>query len=402
MKLYSIVIGQLQNLFQKVIKVSKEGITMAVFKIRFFNFSYFSLFAIFLSFLPVYLTTKDIPESKIGIIVGVGGFIGILSQPLLGIISDKWKTIKMVLLLILGISVGAGFLLFQSSTTFTLVLLVGVMYFFFIPSDPLVESLNFQTAQQYRVNYGSIRMYGALGYAITSFIIGYITNRLGMSSLAYLFLAYGIITLLFCFRIDDVQPNNKPLRFIELKKFISQKTTLSFFLLVFIIALPHRINDMFIGIYIHKLGGDYQLVGNTWFIMTIIEVFFFAIVHRFLKSGNELKLISISGLFYAIRFFLTSVTDSPYIIVFLQLLQGITFVFFYSSAIQYLYSIIPVEWKATGQTILAVLFFGISGIIGSIVGGLILEKLGGSSLYKIMALLSLAGVALSIVIQKKK
>jgi PPP family 3-phenylpropionic acid transporter len=69
---------------------------------------------------------------------------------------------------------------------------------------------------------------------------------------------------------------------------------------------------------------------------------------------------------------------------------------------QYLYSVIPNEWKATGQTILAVLFFGVSGIIGSVVGGWVMDTLGGSALYKMMALLSAAGVILAMVIRRNR
>jgi PPP family 3-phenylpropionic acid transporter len=208
------------------------------------------LFAIFLSFLPVYLSEKGIPKTDIGMILGAGGVIGIFSQPFWGIVCDRKKTIKKVLMAIIGISIGLGVLLFQSSATLPLVVLVGLMYFFFMPSDPLIESLNYQSAQRYRVHYGSIRMYGAMGYATASIIIGTVTNHFGITSMAYLFLGYGIITFMTCITLDDVQANQKPLRFHDLKRFLSQKTTLVFFFMVLIIAIPHRINDTYIGIYI--------------------------------------------------------------------------------------------------------------------------------------------------------
>jgi PPP family 3-phenylpropionic acid transporter len=196
---------------------------MSISTLRFFNYSYFSLFAIFLSFLPVYLSAKGIPKTDIGMILGAGGVIGIFSQPFWGIVCDRKKTIKKVLMAIIGISIGLGVLLFQSYATLPLVVLVGLMYFFFMPSDPLIESLNYQSAQRYRVHYGSIRMYGAMGYATASIIIGTVTNHFGITSMAYLFLGYGIITFMTCITLDDVQANQKPLRFHDLKRFLSQK-----------------------------------------------------------------------------------------------------------------------------------------------------------------------------------
>lgn len=60
-----------------------------MFKLRLFNFSYFSLFAIFLSFLPVYLSNLGLPETEIGLMIGTGGFIGLFSQPFWGVVSDR-------------------------------------------------------------------------------------------------------------------------------------------------------------------------------------------------------------------------------------------------------------------------------------------------------------------------
>jgi len=375
-------------------------LTIALFKIRSFNFSYFSLFAIFLSFLPVYLSAVHLSESQIGLIVGAGGVIGIVAQPFWGFVSDRMKTIKRVLLLLIAVSIFAGFVLFHSSSMALLFVLVGLMYFLFMPTDPLVESLNYQTAQRLSVPFGSIRMYGALGYAVSSFVFGIAADKYGMSVMAYLFAGVGIAALLLGSGIQDAPAANSSLKLSDMKRFLSSKQTIAFFTLVSVIAIPHRMNDIFVGIYVGKLGGSLQLVGYSWSVMTIIEFVFFAIVHRFLKKGSELALISVAALFYTVRFLLSSIVNDAYWIVALQLLQGLTFVFFYSAAIQHLYAIIPEQWKATGQTILAVLFFGISGIVGSVAGGFVFDSFGGSALYQLMALLSAAGFALSFYVRR--
>lgn len=375
---------------------------MSVWKLRVFNFGYFSLFSLFLSFLPVYLSSIELPKSQIGLILGAGGIIGVFSQPFWGVVSDRRRTIKRVLLALLAISIALGFLLFQSSHPVMLFVLVMLMYFCFMPTDPLVESLNFQSSQRLQIPFGSIRMYGALGYATASMLIGYVANHFGIASMAYLFIGYGIIAFAIGLLTDDVQAVQKPLQVSTLKQFFSDKANLIFFTLILLIAIPHRINDTYIGIYIENAGGNFQMIGYAWFIMTVVEFVFFAIVHRFLKPGNELAVISVAGLFYALRFFLTGASENPLMLVLLQLLQGCTFVLFYSAAIQYLYTIVPEEWKATGQTILAVLFFGISGIVASIAGGFAFEKLGGSNLYHLMAIMALAGVAFSCLMRKRR
>ncbi|WP_134684940.1 MFS transporter [Brevibacillus migulae] len=369
---------------------------MSMTLLRSYNFFYFSMFSVFLSFLPVYLSAQGVSKTQIGFLIAMGGLVGMFSQPLWGVVSDKTKTVKKVLLLILSASILVGTLLFQTTQLSLLILLVGLMYFFFMPTDPLTESLNFQLSQKHQINYGSVRMFGALGYACASLIIGYSSDHFGMGSMMVLFLGYGLITLLFGLALPDVPANAKKLAWKDLRAFFAKRETITFFILVFLLAIPHRLNDNFIGIYVESLGGNIRLIGQAWFLMTLVEVLFFAMSHRFVKPGNEWKVITAAGGIYAIRFYLSSIVTDPHLVVYLQLLQGVTFVLFYTAAIQYLYTIIPEEWRATGQTILAVLFFGVSGIFGSVIGGWIFEVYGGSMLYTVMAVLSLLGVAYSL------
>ncbi|HZG57952.1 MFS transporter [Paenibacillus sp.] len=374
---------------------------MTIAKLRLFNFGYFSVFAMFLSFLPVYLAAGGLPESQIGLILAAGGIVGVFAQPFWGLVSDRARTIKKVLLPIFAFSLALGFVLFQTSSALAVGLLVGAMYFLFMPTDPLVESLNAQTALRKNFPYGSIRMFGALGYASASLLVGVVANHAGIQSLGYLFLGYGIATLLIGFATEDVSPSVTPLHINDMKKFLGRKETLSFFLLVFVLALPHRMNDIFIGMYIGELGGDLRTVGYAWSLMTAAEVAFFAFAHRLTKPGMELGTIAVAGALYVLRFALSAVVDSPAAVAALQLMQGVTFVLFYTSAIQYLYAIVPEPWRATGQTMLAVLFFGFSGILGSFFGGMVLERFGGDVLYGVMAALSAAGAILCLLLRRR-
>jgi MFS transporter, PPP family, 3-phenylpropionic acid transporter len=358
----------------------------SAFRLKGFNFFYFSVFSLFISFLPVYCAKMGISGTQIGFILGAGSVISIVSQPFWGMVSDKFRTIKTVLLLILAVSVAVGTLMYQSAQIWSISLLVCLMYMFYLPTDPLVESLNFQTSQREGISYGSVRKYGALGYAVTSLLVGYAVKLWGLGSLSWIFLGFGAAALLLAFRLTDVQASSKPAYFQHLKTFFMQSHTLMFFVLVLFVAIPHKMNDIFIGLYMEQLGGDVRLTGLCWFVMTITETVFFGLSARLIKPGKETLLMSAAAGFYALRFLLCSFVGNPYALVGLQVFQGFTFVIFYTGAIQYLHTIVPDQWKSTGQTVLTVLFFGVSGIVGSTAGGWLIDQLGGAALYRAMAL----------------
>ncbi|MBO9597768.1 MAG: MFS transporter [Cohnella sp.] len=370
-------------------------------RLKGFNFLFFSMFALFISFLPVYADGIGISGTHIGIVLASGSLISIVFQPLWGMVSDRARTIRKVLLFLLSCSIVTGVLMFNTSALWSFALFVALMNVFYLPTDPLVESLNFQTTQRERVSYGSVRMFGAMGYAVTSLLAGYGLQQWGMGSLAWIYGAVGVTALCLAVTIADVKASAKPAVFGHLKQFFTQSHALSFFLLVLLVAIPHKMNDTFIGLYMEQLGGSVRLTGLSWFVMTLTETVFFALCARLIKPGKERLFMTLAAGMYAVRFLLSGLAEHPYELVAVQALQGVTFVLFYVGAMQYLYAIVPEQWKSTGQTMLTVLFFGVSGIIGSSIGGWIIEARGGGTLYEGMAAFAAVGFLLSFALLKK-
>ncbi|MBT2716023.1 MFS transporter [Bacillus sp. ISL-57] len=364
----------------------------AIRLLKSFNFLYFGLLAIFIPFLPVYLADQGLRPAQIGFIIGTGGFVTLITQPLWGMISDKTRTIRKVLLLLIFFSSVIGYFLYDSSSYLQLILFAMLLYFFLMPIDPLTESLNFTMAEKSGISYGSIRTYGALGYAVISLITGYVMSYFGANSLALLFAGIGLISFIVSWMMPDAPVSGKPVTLSSLKHFFSNKETLLFLLLVFICAVPARMNDTFLGVYIRELGGSAKLVGLTWFLAAGSEIVVFALSFWWLRKGKEIIIISFAAAFFFIRYFVSAWITDPQLLAYLQVMQLLTFPIFYSAAIQYLYRIVPVEWRATGQTVLALLFFGVSGIIASYIGGAIYGAYGGKTLYLFISFISFIGM----------
>ena len=369
--------------------------------LRSFNFLYFGLLAIFIPFLPVFLDERGLTPGQIGFIVGTGGFVTLITQPLWGMISDKTKTIRKVLLLLIFISSIIGYFLYDSNSYSLLIVFAMLLYFFLMPIDPLTESLNFSVSEAHGISYGSIRTYGALGYAVASLATGSVMSYFGAASLAYLFVGIGLVSFFITWKMPDSPVAGKPVTFATLKHFFSNKETLLFLLLVFICAIPARMNDTFLGVYIKELGGSSQLVGLTWFLAAGSEIVVFALSFWWLREGKETVIISFAAAFFFIRYFVSAWITDPHALAYLQLLQLLTFPIFYSAAIQYLYRIVPVEWRATGQTVLALLFFGVSGIVASYAGGALYGAFGGKVLYLSISSLSFIGMIFALVLYKR-
>lgn len=256
-------------------------------RLKVFNFLFFGMLALFVPFLPVYLGERGLSPSEIGLVVGTGGFVTIFTQPLWGFISDKTKTIRKILLLLLFLASLFGYFLFSVDGFLLLVVFAMFVYFFLMPIDPLMESLNFTVAEAAKISYGSIRTYGALGYAVLALVTGYIMSYFGNNSVGILFVILGIIGFLIIWKMPDAPTSSKPVTIAGLKSFLSNKQTLSFLLLVFICSVPARMNETFLGVHILSLGGSTKLVGQAFFISAASEIIIFALSFWWLRSGKN-------------------------------------------------------------------------------------------------------------------
>ena len=118
------------------------------------NFLFFGLLALFIPFLPVFLKGQGVTTSEVGLIIGAGGLVTIVAQPLWGMISDKPKTLRKVMFFLIFMTAVFGFVLFNLSDFWGLIIVAMLVYFFLMPLDPLTESLNYTMTEAAGTSYG--------------------------------------------------------------------------------------------------------------------------------------------------------------------------------------------------------------------------------------------------------
>lgn len=370
-----------------------------------YNFFYYSLFSI-VSFLPLYLSSVHLSGTDIGTLLGIGPFFMMIIPPLWGFISDKLGKIKEVLLFILMFSLILGFIVFKMTNYWSIAFLLSGFYMFFAAIMPLTDSMTYRISENSQISFGAVRLFGSLGFAIMSAFLGFFLMRYGSSVLSNLFVVTGILSMLSLFLIKEengsgLSSERSPVKISDFFQLMRNPTVLLFFAMVFLVSLPHRINDSFLSLYIKEVGGNDSLAGLAWFIAALFEALVFSFSQRWMKSGKENQLIVFAILVYAMRWGLNSFIHNPYLIVGLQILHSLTFAIFYLTMLQQFTKRIPSHLRASAQTALLAIFFGVSGIIGSIIGGVVFEYVGGQVLYGMMAGITLLSLPLQFKLMKK-
>lgn len=351
---------------------------------------------IILSFLPLYLKFKGLNGTEIGWVLAIGPFASIISQPFWGYLSDKYKTVKTMLIIsVIGMLI-ASVVFFQMNHLLAILMIGAIFYFFSSPVGALSDSLAQRRANDLNISFGSIRTWGSVGFAFSSLVVGHILTEVGVQYIVWPYVIFGSILLVVAFSINDVQTDSEPVSFHDVKTLLSYKPYVIFLLFMLFITITHRANDSFIGIYIAELGGAENLVGIAWFVGVMSEAAVFALAIFWFRRFHPVLFIVLAGVLYAFRWFIYGTIDSPLTVILFQVLHGATFGVFYVASFDFVTKLIPKNLQATGHLIFYSVLFGVSGIIGSLGGGLIIDYYSGATLYYTMGICAAIGVILLI------
>lgn len=177
---------------------------------------------IIISFLPLYLKFKGLSGTEIGWVLAVGPLASIISQPFWGYLSDKYKTVKWVLIMtIIGMLI-FSILFFQMNQLIFILIFGAFFYFFSSPVGALGDSLAQRQADLLNISFGSIRTWGSIGFALSSLIIGQLLNIYGVEFMRWPYLFFGTVLLVIAFKIDDVKSyeSDQTININDLKKII--------------------------------------------------------------------------------------------------------------------------------------------------------------------------------------
>ncbi|MBM7663487.1 oligosaccharide:H+ symporter [Bacillus mesophilus] len=353
------------------------------------------------SYLPLYLLSKGYTPSEVGLLLAIGPFAAIISEPMSGYFSDKFKSIKKVLIVcVIGMLV-SGIILFQLDHFAATALFVYCLFFFLAPSGSLGDSLSQKTADQLHVSFGSIRMWGSLGFGIASIITGYLLTRIGIENITVPFVFFTVIVLIISFFLKDVKvksENSDPgVSIKDVALLIRNKPFVLFLLIVILITLGHRANDIYLSVFIKELGGTETLIGWAFFWGVATEVLVFFTSHLWFRKLKDLTFIILAAVLYAVRFIGMSFATSPHELVIYQLFHGFTFGIFFTVGLSYVTKIVPTRLQSTGHLLLITVFFGISGMVSAFIGGRLIEFYSVFTLYFLIGIASLVGALLLMI-----
>jgi MFS transporter, PPP family, 3-phenylpropionic acid transporter len=332
---------------------------------------YFLVFSCTASWLPIfadYLKTRGLTGIEIGVILSITPIMMFFVQPFYGMVADRLGLKKCLLLSSFFASL--SFLFYLLKMGFANILITTIfMSIFYNSVQPLLDSISLNLVQKNpSFSYGTLRVAGAAGWAITGMLVGHNIDYINVDVI-FIFSAISMFfAFLFAFslRNDITMASIKSGNSIgEVKQVFTNRQLLIFLFCVLLVSMGGTTIWNFYSIYMKENGASATLVGYGISFQGLCELPLFYFSARIIKRfGNKTTLI-ITVFALAIRMALYGLINNPKAALFIELLHGVSWSLFWVVCVEYVNSIVKMEWRATGQSLLYASYFGIGAIAGN-------------------------------------
>lgn len=332
---------------------------------------YFLVFSCTASWLPIFadfLKDHGLTGIQIGVILSVTPFMMFLVQPFYGMLADKFGYKKC--LLVSSLFAALSYALYFLGTGFAGFFIITIfMSFFYNSIQPLLDSLSLRLIQQNpSFSYGTLRIAGAAGWAITGTLVGHYIDSINTT----IIFAFSAITMFLTFLFSfSLQSDEGKAGLREKKSFRDVKSVFGDYNLLLLLACVLLISAggttiwNFYSIYMKENGASATWVGYGLSFQGLCELPLFYFSARIIRAFGTKTTLIITVFATALRMLLYGIVKNPHAAILIELLHGVSWSLFWVVCVEYVNNLVREDWRATGQSLLYAAYFGIGAIVGN-------------------------------------
>jgi MFS family permease len=356
---------------------------------RLFYFFYFGAVGCYVPFINLYFEESGLSGSAIGLLASLPPLMLLGASPLWGAIGDRFRIHRRLLPIATLGAIPPTLLMLVTGDLPVLVVLVVVAAFFVSPSLALIDSAVLDLLDGTSYSFGSIRIWGSVGFTLFTWLMGYVINARGLLWLFYgnvaLLGVSGLLALALPPRRQTWQTSFRA----SVRQLLSRRPLALFLVGTFLVGASLQASYSFYPLHLIALGANPAWLGLAGAIGATAEVpVLYASGAIFARLGLRRAVIG-SYLMFAVRWGILALTASPLVALLTNTLHGITFSPFLAGGIAFVAAQTPPGLHATAQGLLTAVGFGLGAAVGAFGGGLLYEAFGAPGMFAVGAFVAL-------------
>ncbi len=357
-------------------------------------FLFFAAFGLYLPYFPAYLRGRGLDSVGIGMLLAVGPLMRWVLPPVWGMLADRFRGPRFWGTVAAWGTVG-GLALIVLGDNYALLLAGGFIFFAFqSPLIPLLDSVALNHLARTPGPYGRIRLWGSIGFIITSLALGLSFPELPAPVIGVALIgAYALFALWYTqMRVAEPAKVGRA----EKRDYGALLGTPAFIALLAAVFLHRMSMASYGGFYtLFVTGRDLpgSIVAWTWGIGVTTEVFVMLRIDRLIDRLGAARVFALGALVDGLRWLFYATVPSTWGLLAVAPLHGIGFTLSYVSMVRMVGRLAGERMRASGQG-LASASAGGGEMLGLVLAGWFFDTLGDQFMFAAAA--AFAGLSATV------
>ena len=335
--------------------------------------------------------------SQIAYIVSFAPLLSIATQPFFGYLADKWQSPRKVSILLSFANIVCMFIFAISRNFWILLLSSGLAVSFMNAVTPLTDRIGVSSPYQ----FGKIRLWGSVGYAIMAQVSGLLYQYISPFANFIAGILGTLITIICIYMVSDPKlsevpekEENKLSTVVVMKELVHNIPFMLFLVISFFFWGACSTNFNYLSLFIKSQGGTASQVGTYQLFATLFEIPMILATDYIIKKIPYRYIMMFAIIMSMINFAWYATLPSVNMIIYVFVFKGFSTVLFTMITVRLVMALVKEEYVSTAYGIQAMLGKGVGAMLFQLIGGRIIDSIGMNGFY----LFLFAGITIAFVV----
>jgi PPP family 3-phenylpropionic acid transporter len=354
-------------------------------------FFYFAFVGAFAPYFTLYLQAIGQSAWEIGVLMSVPQVMRLLAPNLWGWLADRIGHRVRIVQVAAACSV-LGFVgFFLTREYLPMLAAMALVWFFWSAALPLVEAMTLERLAGRTERYGSVRLWGSIGFIASVLALGALLDHLPIDAVLWACLLILASVLASALTLPETKVGADATA-EPLGTLLRRPEVLALLAACFFMSVAHGPLYVFFSIHLVDHGYDKTAIGFYWSLGVLAEIAVFMLMPRLMRHASLRAILLASFVLAVLRFLMIGwMADSAVLLLFAQLLHGATFGAYHAAAVAVLTRWFAPQQQAHMQGLYGSLSFGAGGMVGGLLSGQSWDSLGAGMTYSFGALFAAIG-----------
>ncbi len=360
-----------------------------------YYFFYFAFIGAFSPYFGLYLQSLSFSAWDIGLLMSQMQLMRMFGPYLWGWLADRFGHRMAIIRLAgcVGLAGIAAFFWLQHLPA--MLVAMAVLAFFWSAALPLVETLTFDHLREERGRYSRIRLWGSIGFILAVMGTGALLDFAPPVGVLWvctgILLGMALVTLV----LPEAPSLTPPRDALPIGEIMRRPQVRALLLACFAMSAAHGAFYVFFSIHLAGHAYSKTEVGALWSLGVVAEIVIFMFMARLVRRFSLRQILLASFAAAVLRFLLMGWgVESLLVMLFVQLLHGLTFGAYHASAIAAVNQWFAGRAQGRGQALYSSISFGAGGLLGALISGRTWDDWGAGWTFSLGSAFALLGFLL--------